>query len=76
MIEDFVHISPQVILCGRLRIGEGTHLGVGTVVLPGVRIGKWCVVGAGSVVAKDLPDHVLAVGNRSKIIKRGINEEL
>jgi len=39
------------------------------VVLPGVKIGRWSVIVAGSVVAKDIPDHVLAVGNRCKIIK-------
>ena len=75
-IEDFVHLSPQVTLCGNVHIGEGTHIGAGTVVLPGVSIGKWCVVGAGSVVAKDLPDFVLAVGNRCEIKKRGINQEV
>jgi len=36
---------------------------------PGVKIGRWCVIGAGSVVAKDIPDRMLAAGNRCKIIK-------
>lgn len=35
----------------------------------GVKIGKWSIIGAGSVVTKDIPDGVLAVGNRCKIIK-------
>ena len=69
VVGDFVHLSPQVVLCGNVHIGEGTHIGAGSVVLPGVNIGKWCVVGAGSVVTKNLPDNVLAVGNRCKIIK-------
>lgn len=69
VIEDFVHISPHSTLCGNVSVGEGTWIGAGSVVLPGVRIGKWSMIGAGSVVTKDIPDHVLAVGNRCKIIK-------
>lgn len=34
-----------------------------------IKVGKWSVIGAGSVVAKDIPDGVLAVGNRCKTIK-------
>ena len=48
---------------------EGSWIGAGTTIIPGVKIGKWSVIGAGSVVTKDIPDHVLAVGNRCKIIK-------
>ena len=44
-------------------------IGAGSVVIPGVKIGKWSIVGAGSVVTKDIPDGVLAVGNRCKVIK-------
>lgn len=69
VLEDYVHISPHATLCGNVHVGEGTWIGAGAVVIPGVRIGKWCVIGAGSVVTKDIPDHVLAVGNRCKIIK-------
>ncbi len=69
-VQDYVHISPNSTLCGNVFVGEGTHIGAATVVLPGVKIGKWSVIGAGSVVTKDIPDHVLAVGNRCKIIKK------
>lgn len=69
VIDDFVHISPHCTLCGNVSVGEGTWIGAGTTVIPGVKIGKWSVIGAGSVVTKDIPDHVLAVGNRCKIIK-------
>lgn len=68
-IGDYVHISPHATLCGNVTIGEGTWIGAGTTVIPGVKIGAWSVIGAGSVVSKDIPDHVLAVGNRCKIIK-------
>lgn len=69
VIEDFVHVSPHATLCGNVHVGEGSWVAAGTVVLPGVKIGKWSVIGAGSVVSKNIPDGVLAVGNRCRIIK-------
>jgi acetyltransferase-like isoleucine patch superfamily enzyme len=39
------------------------------VVIPSIRIGKWCTVGAGTVVIRDIPDYATAVGNPAKIIK-------
>lgn len=69
IIEDYVHISPHCTLCGNVQIREGSWIGAGTTIIPGVKVGKWSVIGAGSVVTKDIPDNVLAVGNRCKIIK-------
>ncbi|GAB1418913.1 acetyltransferase [Bacteroidales bacterium] len=69
VVEDFVHLSPQSVLCGNVHIGEGSWIGAGSVVIPGVKIGKWCVIAAGSVVTKDIPDYSLAAGNRAKVIK-------
>ena len=68
-IADFVHIAPQVALCGLCEIGEGTEIGAGAAVLPSVKIGKWCRVGAGAVVLGDIPDYATAVGNPAKVIK-------
>ncbi|MEA4994950.1 MAG: acetyltransferase [Petrimonas sp.] len=68
-IGDFVHISPHSTLCGNIIVEEGSWIGAGTTIIPGVKIGKWCVIGAGTVVTKDIPDYSLAVGNRCKIIK-------
>lgn len=70
VIGDYVHLSPHSTLCGNVTIGEGVWIGAGSVVLPGVKIGKWSIVGAGSVVCKDIPEHVLAVGNRCRVIKK------
>ena len=50
-------------------VGNNVWFGGNVVVLPGVKIGDNTVIGAGSVVTKDIPDNVLAVGNRCKIIK-------
>ena len=69
ILEDFVHISPNVALCGDVQVGEGTHVGVGAVVIPGKKIGKWCTIGAGSVINMDIPSYAVVVGNPGRIIK-------
>ncbi len=51
-------------------IGSGSWLGTGVVVLPGARIGRNVVVGAGSVVTDELPDCSVAVGVPAKVVKR------
>lgn len=53
-----------------VKIGEGTWIGEKAVILPGVIIGKKCVVGAASVVTKNIPDYSIAVGNPARVIKR------
>lgn len=53
-------------------IGHHTIVGGYSVVISGVKIGNHCVVAAGSVVTKDVPDHCLVGGNPAKIIKEGI----
>ncbi|MBQ8229678.1 MAG: sugar O-acetyltransferase [Clostridia bacterium] len=56
-----------------IRIGKNCWLGAGVIVLPGVTIGNNSVIGAGSVVTKDIPDNVVAVGNPCKVL-RPIND--
>lgn len=56
-----------------VRIGRNCWLGAGVVVLPGVTIGDNSVIGAGSIVTKDIPSNVVAVGNPCRIL-REINE--
>jgi len=58
-----------------VRIGAGSWLGTGVVVLPGSTIGKHVVVGAGAVVAGDLPDNSVAVGNPARVVRRYENGE-
>lgn len=50
-------------------IGEGSWLGTNVVVVGKVRIGKHCVIGANSVVTKDIPDYSVAAGIPAKVIK-------
>jgi maltose O-acetyltransferase len=52
-----------------ITIGFGAWLGGGVIVCPGVSIGDECVVGAGSVVTRDLPPRVLAAGNPARILR-------
>ncbi|MDX8048219.1 sugar O-acetyltransferase [Lentzea sp. BCCO 10_0798] len=51
-------------------IGDKVWFGGGVIVCPGVTIGNNTVVGAGSVVTRDLPAHVLAVGNPARVVRK------
>ncbi len=51
-------------------VREGASIGAGAVVLPGVTIGCWAMVGAGAVVTHDVPDHTLVVGNPAHVAGR------
>lgn len=52
-----------------IRIGEDVWVGGSAVICPGVTIGNRCVIGAGSVVTKDIPDDVFAAGNPCRVIR-------
>lgn len=54
---------------GFVEIGEGTFIGIGCVVLPNVRIGKWCVIGANSVVTRSVPDYCVAAGAPAVVLR-------
>ena len=52
-----------------VRIGKNCWLGAGVVVMPGVTIGDNTVIGAGSIVTKDIPSNVVAVGNPCRVMR-------
>ncbi|WP_270640100.1 sugar O-acetyltransferase [Longibaculum muris] len=52
-----------------VRIGDHVWIGGNVTILPGVSIGDHSIIGAGSVVTKDIPANVIAVGNPCKVIK-------
>ena len=52
-----------------VHIGKNCWLGAGVIVLPGVTIGDNTVIGAGSIVTKDIPSNVVAVGNPCKVLR-------
>ena len=52
-----------------VRIGCNCWLGAGVIVMPGVTIGDNTVIGAGSIVTKDIPSNVVAVGNPCRVLR-------
>ena len=54
---------------GSIVVGDHSWLGTGVIVLGGVRMGKGVVIGAGSVVTKDVPDGAIAVGVPARVVK-------
>jgi acetyltransferase-like isoleucine patch superfamily enzyme len=52
-----------------VRIGDGSWIGARAIILPGVTIGRRCLVAAGAVVSRDVPDDTLVAGNPARIIR-------
>lgn len=52
-----------------VHIGSGVWIGAGAIILPGITIGENSVIGAGSVVTKDIPPNVVAVGNPCRVLR-------
>ncbi len=53
-------------------IGKSCVIGIGATIMGGVCIGDYCIVGSGSVVTKDVPNHTIVAGNPARVIKEGI----
>ena len=68
-IGDHAHIAPGVHLGGDVTIGEGAFLGISATVIPGRAVGAWAMVGAGSVVTKDIADGATAVGVPARVVR-------
>lgn len=49
------------------NIGNGAGIGGGVIILPGVSVGQWAIVGSGSVVTRDVPDYGLVYGNPARL---------
>lgn len=72
---DFAHIGPGARLGGEVTVDEGVLMGVASAAKPGVRIGAWSVVGAGSVVISNLPPGVTAVGVPARVVRKRESEK-
>jgi sugar O-acyltransferase (sialic acid O-acetyltransferase NeuD family) len=68
-IEDYVTSHPAVNISGSVHLEEGVELGTGGAIIQGIRVGRWSILGAGAVVAKDIPPNVTAVGVPAKVVK-------
>jgi acetyltransferase-like isoleucine patch superfamily enzyme len=56
-----------------VRVGRGSMIGIGVSIMPGVSIGECCMIGAGSVVPKDIPDGMIAAGSPARVIRANPN---
>ena len=67
-------LSKPIVFCdlefGEVNIEDGCDIGIGSIILPGVKIGEGSIVGAGSVVTKDIPSYSVGVGNPVRVIRR------
>lgn len=61
-IKDFVHISPNAALGGRVKIGKGSWIGIGTNIIQGKSVGSNTIIGAGSVVVNNIGNNKKAFG--------------
>lgn len=73
-----VHLAPNAVVGGLAEIGDYSRIGLNATVLPHRKIGRNCIIGAGSVVTKDIPDGQVWAGNPAtyrKDTERAIPDE-
>ena len=58
-----------------IAIGDNTWLGANATVLPGITIGKNCVIGAGTLITTDIPDNSLVLGSPGRVVRKLENNE-
>lgn len=68
--ESDIAYMDQPLICKDISIGDGTWIGEKVCILPGIHIGNKCVIGAGSVVTRNIPDYSIAAGNPARVIKQ------
>jgi len=56
----------------KVIIEDGCDIGIGSIILPGVKIGEGSIVGAGSVVTKDVEPHTVVAGNPAKVLRKRV----
>lgn len=60
--------QPDLEWTAPIEVGDDVYIGIRTIILPGVKIGNRCVIGAGAVVTKDIPDNSVAAGVPAKVL--------
>lgn len=66
-IGDYAFISSHVVISGGVKVGEQTFIGVNATTTDHIAIGARCVIGAGSLIAKDVPDECVIVAKPAKL---------
>ena len=74
VLNDFCNIAPGCCISGDVHVGTGCHIGTGTSTIQGVNIGEWSIVGAGTVIIRDVPSNATVVGVPAKVIKTRAEE--
>lgn len=54
---------------GEIKVGNNVHIGMRSIIMPGVSIGNNCIIGAGAIVTKNIPDNSVAVGVPARVIE-------
>lgn len=70
VINDYCSIMPTVKVSGNDYLCEGVYLGTGSTLIHQVSIGQWTTIAAGTVVFKDIPENVVAIGMPAKVVKK------
>lgn len=70
IMKDFVTLYPSVNVSGATTLEMCAEVGTGAHIIQGLKVGEGSIVGAGSVVIRDIPAHCTAVGNPCKVIKK------
>ena len=70
IMNSFSQISPSTIICGGCKIKEGAFVGANSTVIQNITIGNWSVIGASSLVLKNIKQKTLNFGSPSKNIKK------
>lgn len=65
----FRHLVPDLEITKKISVGDYVYIGIQSIIMPGVHIGNNCIIGAGAVVTRDIPDNSVAVGVPARVIK-------
>ncbi len=70
ILEDFIYVTTHSTICGQTYIKSRTFIGANAIIFPGVTVGFQCIIGAGALITRDLPDYSVALEGRNNIISK------
>lgn len=69
-LDRFAHVATNGVIGANVHVGKGVHIGSNATIREKITIGDFSLVGAGSVVLKDVPENAIVVGNPAKILRQ------